>query len=449
MRAFWPMCLAGLLLLSSLPSIAQDKPPTHFISEFSADLPAFMAYIATDSEGVTALYVGGPGRNTPIKMEGSEALAPVRPRGELPFCWTPDGARVTFLTRGTGEMTVWAADRDSGRARSIVSWKGTWFGPKWSADGARLAVCGSGSEGAVCRIVSADGRGDAVVPGAQAFVWSPTSDKLACLTPGGVTIYDVLTNTSSVLAGSEGRTGRAVWSHDGQLIALEGVRPDGAKGVVVARPSAGTSAVVGPDLVDLKLIATHPSRDEVLAAGIGADGGRRLYRFAPPWREGEDLTACVDPTFVMPSDVEDLTDLAGYTPGGDEVLVVASAPDSRLTRYLYAIPTTGAPRCLSEPVGVQDFACEPSGGDRLLFTGRRTSTGRLSQVMFVCSRSQGAYKQLAQNVLASDWAPNGTAVAYISRVSSSKELALAVLALPGGEPIWVTNSTIGAQWCPR
>ncbi len=429
--------------------MAQEKPPAHFISEFSSNLPDYMAYIATDGDGVTALYVGGPGRNTPTKMEGSEALAPLGPRGELPFCWTPDGAEVTYLTRDAGGMTVQVADRDSGRARGLVSWKGTWFGPKWSPSGAHLAICGAGAEGAVCRVVSADGADETAIPGAQSAIWSPNGNEVAGLTAGGVVIHAVRNGDSSTIPGSEGRTGRVMWSHDGQLVAFEGVRPDGAKGVLIARPSAGTSAVLGPDLVDLKLIAMHPGRDELLAAGVGADGGRRLYRFAAPWRDGEDLTARIEPTFVMPSDVEDLTDLAGYTPNGDEVLAVASAPDSRLTRYLYAIPGAGAARCLSEPVGVQDFTCEPSGGDRMLFTGRRGSTGRLSQVLFLCSRSQAKYVQLAQNILACDWAPNGDAVAYISRVSSTKELALAVMTLPGGELIWVTNSTVGAQWRPR
>ncbi len=321
--------------------MAQEKPPAHFISEFSSNLPDYMAYIATDGDGVTALYVGGPGRNTPTKMEGSEALAPLGPRGELPFCWTPDGAEVTYLTRDAGGMTVQVADRDSGQARGLVSWKGTWFGPKWSPSGAHLAICGAGAEGAVCRVVSADGADETEIPGAQSAIWSPNGEEVAGLTPVGVVIHAVRNGDSSTIPGSEGRTGRVMWSHDGQLVAFEGVRPDGAKGVLIARPSAGTSAAVGPDLVDLKLIAMHPGRDELLAAGVGADGGRRLYRFAAPWRDGEDLTARIEPTFVMPSDVEDLTDLAGYTPNGDEVLAVASAPDSRLTRYLYAIPGAG------------------------------------------------------------------------------------------------------------
>jgi len=446
--------LVGTLLASlASATLAQPESGPNIIKDedLTAKIPWYLAYSVDTQEKGRAVYCAGPSVEKPYLMSGTYTVAPLGPGNEPAFAWRPpDGNSLALIAEAGNTNTVVLSDGSSGRTAELTTGiSGQCYGPAWSATGKYLSVVTRGGAGVSVYVIDvASSEATEVASGGVArAVWAPTGDKLAVEAVNGVLVWSPGDDKASVVPGTGSVQGSLMWSHNGELVAFSGLRADGSKGIIVARPSTGTSTEVG-SVADLQLAAMSPSADELLAVAPGPDGALRLYRFAAPWRDGQDLTALLGAGYSVPQPEHPYGVLAGYSPNGSNVCFVARPADSELARYLYIMSRGGAPKCVSEPIGVQGFKWA-HGTDDLAFNGRRGSIGKLSQSLFKVAAGTDQYERLTTNVQWYDWEPSGSCVAITATMSRSLVTALGVVDAGTGTTQWVDTGVTGFEWCPR
>ncbi|MBV8819805.1 MAG: serine/threonine-protein kinase, partial [Acidobacteriaceae bacterium] len=97
----------------------------------------------TESFRDTNIYVyGGPGfesRSVPGPFSGPKGLILSSRRDDSPSI-SPDGERIAFVSRRTGNEEIWVCDRNGGQLAQLTSFKGPGTGtPRWSPDGHWIA----------------------------------------------------------------------------------------------------------------------------------------------------------------------------------------------------------------------------------------------------------------------------------------------------------------------
>jgi hypothetical protein len=442
--------LVVVAVLAALPVLAQDPPVTLDEEDLTSDVWHQIAYLTDAEDGPPAILSAGPGFPAPLAMSAGHRVAALGPDGQSPMAWHPDGSQLAFVSdSGAGSSIVVTSPTGDSRVLA-TGLPGRAYSPQWSPTGRFLTVVAPEAAGASLYLVAtANGQVTRLSTGTvDRAVWADDVDVLAIVGRGGIEVWSPEQAQALHVPGTESVQGRVSWSHDAQLLALDGVLRDGTKGIIVVRPSQGTMAEVGVDEPGLRLIEMNPAREELLA--LRPLGGDRFHvvRFAPPWKEGENVTLSLGEGYVTPSSVTDDAPLASYSPTGQYVAFVAHPENSMLARYLYVMRDGGTPICVSEPVGVQSINWYRDGS-RIAFTGRRGSVGRLSQSVYITAPTGGGYARLATNVLGYEWAPGADAVAYISPLSRSRRLALGAVSTATGEERWLSLGVLRAEWRPR
>ena len=97
--------------------------------------------------------------------------------------WSPDGARVAYVSDQSGEEEIWVRDADGNNAHQLTTEVfGRLYAPRWSPDGLRIAFVDSESR---LRIVAAAGGGPAPViaddpnGSRRDYAWSPGGHYIA------------------------------------------------------------------------------------------------------------------------------------------------------------------------------------------------------------------------------------------------------------------------------
>ncbi|MBI4520074.1 MAG: PD40 domain-containing protein, partial [Gemmatimonadetes bacterium] len=123
---------------------------------------------------------------------------------ELDPTWSPDGARLAYVTDRSGNLDIWIRDLATGASRPLTTLPGDEDSPDWSPDGRRIAFIG-------------DGR---------------------------VRVVDVASGAVTTVSDEVSPAGPPSWSADGRTIAVSALRPHSTRfreGVfeVVYLPVAG------------------------------------------------------------------------------------------------------------------------------------------------------------------------------------------------------------------
>src|SRR5215208_634445 len=97
--------------------------------------------------------------------------------------WSPDGARIAFISRRTGSAQVWVMNADGTGVRRVTEIADAVFSyATWSPDGARLALVQGSFEGGIA-VINADGTGYRLLTPVESFnlnpSWSPDGRRIA------------------------------------------------------------------------------------------------------------------------------------------------------------------------------------------------------------------------------------------------------------------------------
>ncbi len=147
--------------------------------------------------------------------------------------FSPDGARIAFMSNRTGDSEVWIADRDGSNAAQLTKSGQKRAGhPRWSPDGTRIAYSRQGSEGIeICVIRASGGTPDCLTDGKRLDMqpnWSRDGKSIYFLSQrsGALQIWKMPAGGESVSPAialtKKGAAGGAQESHDGRWLYYTG-----------------------------------------------------------------------------------------------------------------------------------------------------------------------------------------------------------------------------------
>ena len=177
---------------------------------------------ATDRDGNWDIYLmraDGSGQ-TPLIASGDDEQHPA---------WSPDGTRIAFDRRTSGNNTdIFIADADGRNERRVTSRPTPDFDPYWSPDGTRLVFVGIQQGQSDIWVVDVDGSGLRRLTDASADdrnpVWSPDGSAIAFESDrdGNPEVYRVAASGGSAvrLTTAAGDDGYPSWSPDGRELAF-------------------------------------------------------------------------------------------------------------------------------------------------------------------------------------------------------------------------------------
>lgn len=99
--------------------------------------------------------------------------------------WSPDGAKLAYVSFEGGKATVMVQELTTGRRKVVASFKGTNSAPAWSPDGKKLLVTLSRDGGSQLYVIGMDGEG------ARRLTQSGSIDTEAAWSADGASLYFV------------------------------------------------------------------------------------------------------------------------------------------------------------------------------------------------------------------------------------------------------------------
>jgi Tol biopolymer transport system component len=167
--------------------------------------------VSPDGEWLTAYSMGQQRHIFVMRVDGTQQrdLTPDNYRHAWPR-WSPDGQRIAFTSRRTGDYELWVINRDGSGLRQLTQSAGGHYSP-WSADGTRIAYSIHTPKND-CVVIHPDkawtdqrftylaALGDASLS-FEGWSWSPDGKRLAGIkhlpngVHSGIAIYDLESKT--------------------------------------------------------------------------------------------------------------------------------------------------------------------------------------------------------------------------------------------------------------
>jgi Tol biopolymer transport system component/serine/threonine protein kinase len=143
--------------------------------------------VYTESFNDTNIYAyEGPGfvtASAPGRFDGPKGLILSSRRDDSPSI-SPDGERIAFVSKRTGNEEIWVCDRNGGRPAQLTSFKGPGTGtPRWSPDGHWIAFDSLAAGNPNIYVMSANGGAS------RRLTTGPSGNFMPSWTPDGNWIY--------------------------------------------------------------------------------------------------------------------------------------------------------------------------------------------------------------------------------------------------------------------
>ncbi len=293
--------------------------------------------------------------------------APAQPGVQTP-AWSPDGRKVVFSSRRSGNFEIYVANADGSGQRNLTRYPARDVLPAWSPDGRKIAFVrhgdGNGNGNDAVYVMNAYGRGQKMLARrGNSPAWSPDGRKIAfTCCARGIFVMNADGSEPERLTRrrkSAGRYASLAWSPDGRKLAFLGERDCGdfcfdlyvmnadgsGERSLTQRLLGGVRPVIGvvsdpgwsPDGRKIAFV----SHGDVFVANANAEGSglRRLTRnpasdSAPAWSpDGRKIAFVSDrdgtyDVYVMNADGSGQLALAARTVGGRGAYVgEVAAPD--------------------------------------------------------------------------------------------------------------------------
>ncbi len=342
-----------------------------------------VAYTA-DAAGTRQLFtlaLRGAGA-TPVQVTASES--PVSDPQ-----WSPDGRRLAFVRDGE----IWLVEADGSRLARVVAKPGGGTAPRWSPDGRRLAFLSRRRGWSQIWLIDApvprrgrpqrDPRPPEATPLTRAgidvedYAWSPDGRRIVVcaqqapdrLDTSQITVIDVATGESTVVAGEESHDTGASWLPDGSILYVSDATgwfqvvlrsADGRDRIVLTdgprehgEPTGGYgyAPLSSPDGRRVVHIDVHDGLVDLVVRDLGDSTPPKRARGRPPKTPRTVVVAGAGtPQRVSPWD--GVWRVAGWLPDG--AWVAAIGEDETRPQDLWLLPVPGVAPDGARPRQVTD-----------------------------------------------------------------------------------------------
>ena len=301
----------------------------------------------------------------------TQITASEKPIGEPQ--WSPDGRRLAFVR----DEEIWIVEADGSRFTRVVPKPGGGRDPQWSPDGRRLAFLSRRRGWSQVWLIDAPvprrGRpqraprppqATALTPSGvdvEQMAWAPDGSRLAVmaqqapgdLTTSQITLVDVATGRSEVVAGERSHDTGARWSSDGSLLYVSDAdgwfqvvcrSPDGRDRIILTdgerehgEPSGGYGYVPlpSPDASRVAHIEVHDGLIDLIVRSLDAGERPKRGRGRPP-KAPRTVAAATDAQRISPWD--GVWRAVGWLPDGAWVAAIGESETRPQDLWLLPVP---------------------------------------------------------------------------------------------------------------
>jgi len=305
----WPAeldddCLKLQLMQGNLPDSAQFLPGTWMRVEATAAAVPETAALPSAGDQMLAFTSGRSGNMDIYLMDatgGNQQRLTEHPRDDYWPTWSPDGARIAFASERSGNfdiylMGVQAALEGAGEAalQQMTEGRASDLEPAWSPDGARIAFMSDRDGNWEIYTVDLEGGDVQRLTNHEADdwlpAWSPDGQQIAFVSDrdGNFEIYVMEADGDDVrrLTEDSATDSYPAWSPDGKQISFVSNRSGHAELYLMSLPDGSTGGADGlrqltHDGATVWVSAWSPDGRHI-AFTSDRDGNREIYRMAVP-----------------------------------------------------------------------------------------------------------------------------------------------------------------------